>query len=69
MIVRCLEKAYTVKIWGGVAEYLKAMNSEAKVRHSLIIYHYLKTIITFSRFVDYFLTISALPWMGQDFCQ
>ncbi len=52
MIVRCLEKAYTVKIWGGVAEYLEATNSEAKVRHYLIIYHYLETIITFIKFVD-----------------
>ena len=49
MIVRCVEKAYTVKIWGGVAEYLEATNSEAKVRHYLIIYHYLETIITFLR--------------------
>lgn len=52
MIVRCLEKAYAVKIWGGVAEYLEATNSEVKVRHSLIIYHYIETIITFIKFVD-----------------
>ena len=52
MIVRCLEKAYTVKTGGGVAEYLEATNSEAKVRHYLIIYHYLETIITFIKFVD-----------------
>ena len=49
MMVMCVEKAYTVKIWGGMAEYLEATNSEAKVRHYLIIYHYLETIITFLR--------------------
>ena len=35
-----------------MAEYLEATNSEAKVRHYLIIYHYLETIITFIKFVD-----------------
>jgi len=40
------------KNMGGVAEYLEATNSEAKVRHYLIIYHYLETTITFIKFVD-----------------
>ena len=49
----CVEKAYTDKnLGGGMAEYLEATNSEVKVRHSLIIYHYIEIIITFIKFVD-----------------
>ena len=43
---------YGKNMGGGGAEYLEATNSEAKVRHYLIIYHYLETIITFIKFVD-----------------
>ena len=41
------EKAYAVKNLGVGAEYLDATSSEAKVMHSLIIFHYLETIIFF----------------------